>query len=280
MSCHVVVLSVHSPDALVVRPAESTDLDGIVVLTKERRRQLARWEEFYWRPRAGIDELHPHFLRWCIEQNAACQVLVAVENATVVGCLFAHARPDHVFLDDFCVAGERWSDVGVALLNAAETDGLICAPTKDLVLGAWLGTTNSTLVSRFFSLRAVGDSDRLIDSGAIPTDLPSPPRHAFGPIDATTENGLRVMTSEGYALGSAPVSPPPYDPGGPTTVVDRIIGTDRAAVLEATLAAANRRGDVQVIVVCGVADVELETILTARCVSQPVNLWAYRHHVE
>jgi hypothetical protein len=261
---------------LSVRLAKTEDLDGIVALTRRRRIELAGWEEFYWRPRAGIDDLHPHFLRWCIEQNPACRVVVAVERRRVVGCLFVHTRPDHRFFDDFCVVDGRWSDVGSALLAATESDGLICAPTKDVALNALLQTTQNAIVSRFFSLLTVDSGEVENKVNGLPPLLPAAPRHVFGPIDATTENGLRVMTDHGYAVGSAPVSPPPFDPGGPTTVVDRIVGRDLVALLHETLSAAKRRGDVQVIVVCGEDDSELAAVLAEHCLSQPVNLWELR----
>jgi hypothetical protein len=260
----------------VVRPADAGDLDAIVALTKIRRVELAGWEELYWRPRAGIDELHPHFLRWCIEQNASCAVSVATEGERIVGCLFVHTRPDHRFFDDFCVVDGRWSDVGSALVDGAESVGLICAPTKDLALNEWLQTTGNKIVSRFFSLLTVDSGEVENKVNGLPPLLPAAPRHVFGPIDATTENGLRVVTSHGYAVGSAPMSPPPFDPGGPTTVVDQIVGRDRVALLDQTLSAAKRRGDVQVIVVCAEDDHELAAVLVERCVSQPVNLWEWR----
>ncbi len=80
--------------------------------------------------------------------------------------------------------------------------------------------------------------------------------------------------SEGYALGSAPALPHAYDPGGPTTVVDRVVGSNRAGVVQAVCRVARERGDAQVIFVVASGDGELEDILTTEGATKPVNLWA------
>jgi hypothetical protein len=238
--------------APLIRPATSDDLEAIVALTRARRNQLAVWEPWYWSPRESIDEMHPMFLSWCIEHNPNCDVVVATENAIVVGCMFAHHRPDHTFLDDFCVFDERWPDIGSALIEASKSGKrLICAPTKDRMKHHWLEP-------EFLPL---------------PDTLEQPPAHVFGLFDATTEHGLRVSTADGYAIGSAPALPPPYDPGGPTTVIDRICGSNRRSVLEVALQEAARRGDVQVIVVVDRLDLELTGIVNDLGATQPVNLW-------
>jgi hypothetical protein len=220
--------------------------------------------------------MHPLFLRWCIEHNPNCDVSVATENEIVVGCVFAQRRPDHTFLDDFCVVDERWDDVGQALVEIAdETEQLICAPSKDLAKHQWLESSPFTWSSTFFSLRTTGADTSSVAPGflSLPEHLQRPPAHVFGVFNAQTENGLRVATADGYAIGSAPIVPPTHDPGGPTTVIDRICGDNRHAVLDLVLQQAKRRGDVHVIMVVDRSDDELTGIITELGATQPVHLW-------
>jgi hypothetical protein len=259
-----------------MRPATAADLEAIVALTRARRNQLAVWEPWYWNPREGVDEMHPMFLGWCIEHNPNCDVTVAIENGIVVGCVFAQRRPDHTFLDDFCVAEERWTDIGSSLIEASKGGTqLICAPAKDRMNHTWLESSPFNWASTFFSLRtpAVPPSQAKTESLPLSNTLEQPSAHVFGVFDANTENGLRVSTVDGYAIGSAPVLPPTYNPGGPTTVIDRICGANRRAVLQAALQEAARRGDVHVIVVVDRSDQELTNIVNDMGATQPVNLW-------
>ena len=276
--------SVNSEPVLLVRPAVSDDLAMIAALTLARRKQLALWEPLYWNPREGIDEMHPMYLGWCIDHNPNCDVSVATENGLVVGCIFVHRRPDHDFLDDFCVIDERWQDVGRALIEASTgVNRLICAPTKDNALHRWLQSSEFSWASSFFSLRTSDlhpvlhpDPDPLdadADSVTLPRELTRPPAHVFGRFDASTDGGLRVSTADGYAIGSAPTSPAAYNPGGPTTVIDRVWGTNRRNVVDAVLQAASRRGDIQVIVIVDHADGDLIEIVEQAGATQPVNLW-------
>jgi hypothetical protein len=262
--------------APLIRPAMSDDLAAIVPLTRARRKQLAAWEPWYWNPREGIDETHPMFLGWCIEHNPTCDVTVAIEHGVVVGCVFAQRRPDHTFLDDFCVADERWEDIASPLIETSTAvQHLICAPSKDSMKHQWLERSPFTWASTFFSLRtpAADPSHRTPEFLPLPKQLEQPPSHVFGVFDANTENGLRVSTADGYAIGSAPALPPPFDPGGPTTIIDRICGSNRRTVLDLALQEAARRSDVQVIVVVDRGDQELTNIVNDLGATRPVNLW-------
>ena len=108
---------------------------------------------------------------------------------------------------------------------------------------------------------------------ALPTELGQPPAHVFGYFDSGTDNGLRVSTADGYAIGSAPAEPAAYDPGGPTTIIDRVCGPNRRNVVDVALQAASRRGDIHVIVVVDHTDDELTRILDEAGATQPVHLW-------
>jgi hypothetical protein len=272
---------VKSRIALVIRRATVDDLDPIVAMATARRTQLAVWEDVYWKPRDGINEHHPLYLRWCIEHNPRCEVFVATEGDSVVGCVFVVALEGQWFLDDFCVAEERWTDVGQQLIRAFDgAPKLICAPTKDRREDEWLQTSECTLVSSFYSLLVPGDRSSAgtetidVPEQAYPANIEPAPRHVFGPIDERTERGLRTSTADGYALGSASVLPHAYDPGGPTTVVDRVVGSNRAGVVDTLCREAAKRGDAQVIFVVANGDHELESILTMHGATKPVNLWA------
>jgi hypothetical protein len=227
-------------------------------------------------PRTGIDETHPAYLGWCIEHNPNCDVEVATEDGLVVGCVFVNRRPDHAFLDDFCVADERWPDIGRALTETLiGAVRLICAPVADRAQHDWLQSSEFGWTSTFFSLRTPAPDPTHVAAEFVPLPnrLDDPPLHVFGSFDASTENGLRVSTTDGYAIGSVSAVPPAYDPGGPTTVIDRICGHNRPAVLVDALYAAANRGDVQVIVIVDHADHELTGIVKAAGATHPVNCW-------
>ncbi len=261
---------------LAVRPAVGEDLAAITALTRARRNELALWEPWYWNPRNGIDETHPLYLGWCIDHNPNCDVLVATENGSVVGCVFINRRPDHDFLDDLCVVDERWEEVGQALIHPCPgVNRLVCAPAKDVAQHRWLQSNDLIWASTFFSVRTPDTPAAHTDGVYVPLPraLVQPPAHVFGIFDATTDNGLRVSTPDGYAIGSAPTLPAAYDPGGPTTVIDRVFGPNRRNVLHAALHAASRRGDIHVIVVVDHADHDLIEILNEAGATQPVNLW-------
>ena len=266
----------NSESPVTLRPATRDDLEAITVLTRARRKALAAWEPWYWNPREGIDATHPMYLGWCISHNPNCDVVVAIDDGQVVGCVFIHRRADHEFLDDLCVVAHRWSDVGQALIGS-QTAGvrLICAPRRDEAEARWLESTDYTNVSTFFSLRTPppDPSHKAAELEEFPFQLADPPAHVFGTFDTETEGGLHVATSDGYAIGSAPMTPPAYDPGGPTTVIDRVVGRNRRAVIAEVLQAASRRHDVHAIFIVAHTDDELAEILTAAGATQPVRLW-------
>ena len=86
-------------------------------------------------------------------------------------------------------------------------------------------------------------------------------------------DGLRIANEEGIVIGDASVEPPIYDPGGPTTVIDRIVGQNREALLNHAIDAAGARGDAQLIVVADVHDDELIGLMSAAGGTQPVVNW-------
>jgi hypothetical protein len=265
----------------VVRSATVDDFEQIVTLTTRRRRELAKWEDRYWCPSDGIDERHPLFLRWCIDASSGCVPIVVALGEQVVGCLFQHDRPDHLFLDDFCVVEGQWEVAGDLLLGTVSPTNkpaFICAPTKDLAQHDWLATTNFVRASIFWAISLVewgrSDPDSRPSKVPFPNLVVRAPQHVFGPIDSATKGGLRVSTIDGYALGSASVIPAAYNPGGPTTVIDRVVGPDRGGVIDTVLEAAAQRGDAQAVFVSAHMDVELADLLGNRGATNPVTLWS------
>jgi hypothetical protein len=266
----------HVESSLSVRAAVPNDVQAIVALTHARRTQLAAWEPQYWNPRDGIDDMHPLFLGWNIEHNPHCDAIVAIENDVVVGCVFVQHHSDHAFLDDLCVANERWSDVGRLLSDRATGDSqLICAPAEDSAQHEWLQSSRFAWASSYFSLRpdTAQVSEDSTEFMPLPTELEPPPAHTFGNFDGTTDDGLRVSTAVGYAIGSAPLHASAYDPGGPTTIIDRVCGTNRRSVVSFAGHAAIRRCDAQLVIVVDRNDEELAAIVSELAASRPVNVW-------
>ena len=97
------------------------------------------------------------------------------------------------------------------------------------------------------------------------------PTHSFGgaPFDPSVPGALTVVAADGgFVIGPPGVEPPLYDPGGPSCVVDRIIGPDRASLLDAAMATAVGRGDAGMVVVSDVAEQALQDLLAVRA-SEP-----------
>jgi hypothetical protein len=86
--------------------------------------------------------------------------------------------------------------------------------------------------------------------------------HTFGgALDPDAPGALTITTDDGYVVGSASTTPPTYDPGGPTCVVDRIVGTNRLGLLNDAMTAAASRGDHQLLVVAATNDDDLVHLL-------------------
>lgn len=262
---------------ITVRRAGSDDLDAVLALTRQRRAELATWEPVYWNPSATADQLHPMFLGWVLTQEEPA-VWLAVESGSAVGCAVVNRQRSHWFCDDFCVSDERWADVGAALLNTITDAPLVtCVPERDAAEQAWLRGRGAAPASTTFMLRVAGGADGAAPPSCPPFDgdLPAPPMHTFtgGVIDPAVEGGLRIADSRGVLIGSAGMMPPIYDPGGMTTIVDRIVGPDRAGLLKDALALAGARGDVGVLVVCAADDTELAAIASDLGATIPVRTW-------
>ncbi len=267
-----------------VREATLDDLDAIVNLTRQRRGQLEAWQPRYWKKRAGADDLHPHFMRFCLDHEAVKVVCTEDGHGSIESCLIAHpATRGRAFVDDVCVPAGRWKDLGAALMASVGTvPGFVCVPTSDTDMIEWFTAVGRHRRSIYRSLWL--DSITLNPppyEDELPIDLGVAPEHSFeNQIDPVREHSLVVSTAEGFAIGSGPLTPPAYDPGGTTTVIDRIVarrdGGDRRSILSAALAQCQSRADVHAIVIADPADHELSALLDEFDAGHPLDVWTTR----
>jgi hypothetical protein len=264
--------------ALHVRRAGPADLDDVAALTRRTRHQLAAWEPTYWRMGEGADELHPLWLGHLL--GAADAVArVVVERDEVVACGICVRQPAQWFADDLAtLADERWADAGRLLLTQIEErPALTCVPARDRHRIDAAREAGWEHVSDYRTLLvdpapAAGDGSTTTDPP--PADVPPPPPHTFGgPVDPTAAGALVVHDGTGLAVGSPPVLPPPiYDPGGTSSVVDRVVGGDPGRLLDRITTAAAAAGVGQLIVVCGTGDDDLRGALDERHAGHPVEV--------
>ena len=243
---------------ITIRPAALSDLDAIVGLTRQRRRELAGWEPVYWNPRVGADDLHPLFLRYCVDE-ATIPVHVAVDVGEVVGCGILQPQHQQWFLDDLCVLDDRWSDVGEALAASFEVSPtILCCPRRDIQESTWLAHRGAFRISEYHAidLRSWADRDDLAWIRSDSTVRPHLPTHTFmkGHLESTTAGALVLHGEAGDLIGTPPISPPTHDPGGPTTVIDCVNGPNREQLFRCAIEACRTRGDAQLIVVCATED--------------------------
>ena len=200
-----------------------------------------------------------------------------MRGSNAVGCVIVWPRP-RVFFDDLCLAHpSEWPSVGRALLDAPiYGPALLCAPTKDTLQQTWLHSQSQWVAASYsLSIALTPSTIPVPHPEVIVTGrLPVAPIHPFGEsIDPTKVGGLRIMSDHGMVIGDAPVEPPIFDPGGPTTVIDRIVGPNRGALVSEAIAAASARGDAQLIVVADVHDDELIELAEVAGATCPVVNW-------
>jgi len=255
-----------SNELLTVRPATHDDLDVIVTLTKAMRRQLARWAPVYFNPTAEADQLHPVFLEFMINsEDHVTQALVSEDG--LVGFFAEHmlAGETRTWVDDLCVADEAlWRSTIRAIGEVVAPPWVTCVSSQDESRTAALTESGLSVVSSFWA-RTTHDIVAVEPAVFDPVDFDASNAapHVFGgqAFRPDLPGALVVGSHAGYAIGSPPVTPPIYDPGGPTTVIDQVNGPDRSKLLDMSLAAAAHRDDAQVVVVCSEEDAELSVIL-------------------
>ncbi len=262
---------------MIIRLAIEKDLSRLVELTRERRNQLERWEPRFWRKRSGIDDLHPHFLRYCVT-DPTINVWVVDDDGRVEACAFVHpAAVHHRFIDDLC--SEAPEHAALLLDRFRSSPSMVCVPSKDEALLGVVASNGGRLQA---SYRSVWLEERFRDGvlaeplrillGAVvrrPT-LPDIPLHSF-----QRQTIVRLIEhGDAFVRGSDPISTPAYDPGGATTVIDQVCGPDRPELLIDALIMSANRGDVHAIVVCQPSDAELTDTLDALGADRPVQVWS------
>lgn len=275
------MLVVMSNELLTVRPATHDDLDVIVGLTKAMRRQLARWAPVYFNPTAEADELHPVFLEFMVDsEDHVTQALVSDEGA-MVGFFAEHALAGEprIWVDDLCVSDEAlWPSAIREIREVVARPWVTCVSIQDESRTAALAESGLGVVSSFWA-RTTHDvvAAEPAEFNPVDFDASNAAPHTFGgqAFRPDLPGALIVGSQAGYAIGSPPATPPIYDPGGPTTVIDQVNGPDRSKVLEMALAAAAHRDDAQVIVVCGEEDTELSVIVGESGFNRVVDLIGY-----
>ncbi len=251
---------------LRVRDAAADDLDAVVALTQRRRAQLAAWQPEFWNPSADADLLHRMWLEYLIQSETPTRVVVDED----VICAFAVSVPQggQTFVDDVAVAPGRGPDAGVRLLAAIpEHPALLCVPAGDAELHSAADAAGVSWVSSYWLLRTDpathGEGVRLTRSGDPVDPALEAPAHTLWSGNPAAM-AMEVWRGDGVVVASPPVAAPPiYDPGGPTCVIDRVQGVDRAALLDRAVRTAFDRGDVGVLVVADAGDHELLAALAA-----------------
>lgn len=248
---------------LKIVPATSDDLDQIVSMTRRTRRQLAAWAPVYFNPGGAADELHAGFLGFSVDSDDHVTQAI-VSDEVVVGFFTEIAQSTLTWVDDLCTTDEAlWPGIIGTVAEAVDGAWATCVSTKDSSRAAALEAHGRQTISSYWA-RSTDDVKGAESSaqGPVDVDLGLAPRHTFGgrPFDPSLPGALAFATNDGYVIGSPSATPPIYDPGGPTAVVDQVIGSDRWRLVRDALMAAAGRGDAQVVIVVGANDSELADV--------------------
>ncbi len=113
--------------ASTIRPTQANDLDQIVALADDRRRQYSNYQPVFWRPASDAIARQRPYLEKLIADDSVI-ALVAISGETLVGYVIGQLVPAPVvydpggptcIVDDFAVNDPAsWATVGVDLLNA------------------------------------------------------------------------------------------------------------------------------------------------------------------
>ncbi len=254
-----------------IRPATSDDLDTVISLTRAYRRQLADWSPVYFNPRSGADENHAAFLAFLVGSDQH-STSVLTKDDEVIGFFVLIDQGIHRWVDDLSLSvPQQWENAMQTLSSQVSPPWVtcVCSSDTDRLHGLQASGLNrlSTYYSRMLNPGQItaknpGPKDT---EASLPTDYkPSGPRHTFGGSSFSPEapDALVIVDEvHGYVIGSPSAEPPIYDPGGPTCVIDQVVGSNRAQLIEQAASKAGQRGDAQIIVVCAEADQALESVL-------------------
>ena len=197
---------------------------------------------------------------------------------TVCGFFVLISQVAHTWIDDLCVSDQsQLPAVLEAIDDLAARPWVTCVPTADEVTAGAMRSHGLRSASSYWA--------RSVEPAAAPTELVSAhvdpdtanvPAHTFGagPFMPDTPGAFVLVHGDGYVIGSPPATTPIFDPGGPTTVIDQLVGSDRFSLLEVSVDAAARRGDAQVVIVIDGNDDDLAEDATAAGFTRVVDLFA------
>ena len=264
------------------RPAEITDLDAVVGLTRQQRHRLAAWCPVYFNPRRGSDEAHARWMEILLGSDDH-DTRVLVDGGHVVGFYHLITQSTRTWVDDLCIADDLlWPSV-LPSLEAVQRPWVTCVAVGDSHRSSALATIQADPVSTFFTATLGPTDDAPAETPEITDFEPWPVAHSFSetPFQPTREGALVVVDHDGgYAVGSPSVDPPIYDPGGPSCVVDTIRGNDRHGLLLSAMKQAAARGDGQMIVPCGTDDDHLRETLARAGFEPQVDMHARKGAAE
>ena len=203
--------------------------------------------------------------------------VVLDDGSDVFGFFVRVHQERHLWVDDLCVADPgRWPEAVRLVVETNPTPWVTCVAAADQRRREELGRAGLRAISTYWVRATTGVAPRPAGAGIlVGQQAGDNPSHTFGgrPFSPDLPGALVVTDGQGgYAIGSPSASPPLYDPGGPTCVIDQITGDDREALLHDALATAAGRGDAQVVVVCGHDDGELAGIVEASGFTPEVEL--------
>lgn len=271
-------------EMLTTRTPTDSDLPAILELTCANRTLLAELEPDFWGKSANADELHRAFVAYQIaNENLTKRVLE--RDGQVIGYAVTSDHPSgFYFVDDVCLSGDAdWLTDGVHLLQSIkERPAIMTAPHLDTARVEAAAAIGLERTSTVRSLRF--DHEQLLDldpapvmSIAVPEELVAPPLHVWLPV--MTRESITVIGGShgGYLVMSPAISAPSiYDPGGKPSVIDRVVGEDRQALLMSALSFAHQRGDVGIILVVETQDTELSGIADRLGARHPVDVFKWR----
>lgn len=260
-----------------VRPAQAADLDAIVELTRAGRSQLAAWSPVYFRPRDGADEAHAGFLAFIIGSDDH-RTNTIVEDGNVIGFFQLVRQPTHWWLDDLSLDDRyRWADVVDPICEAStERPWVTCVSAFDDDRAEALGGAGLAVTSSYWTRPLTVEDIGEHAADGIGQTEGEWPRHTFGgmPFDPGLPGALVVGDADGnFATGSPSVEPPIYDPGGPTSVIDRLGGADRGRALVLAIGASAARFDAQLVVVARAEDHKLAALLSEHGFGKQVDVF-------
>jgi hypothetical protein len=264
----------------MIRPAEDRDIEAIVAMTRAARRNLARWSPVFFHPAPNVDERHAQYLALIVRSSSYDTRVAVTDDSRTAAFGVVIEQPTQFWLDDLCVSDpEDWNVAGAALIKSVTNIPTVtCVSPKDRDRLDALHAAGFVSVSSYWARILSAHSGAAVTTRSdneIP--LAPGPIHSFGgALDPTAPGALTLTTSDGYVVGSASTTPPVYDPGGPTCVIDRIVGVNRRRLLDDAMSAAAHRGDHQLLVIASDTDAELLELLRTQGFEQHVLVLARR----